>query len=1246
MANDVTLKLRITDEGTVEVLDRAGRKLDELGGKAGSAGSAFTRTGAAIVTFNQTLDLLQRGAHIAQAAFNAFLDPISKLDRLGELSKITTMSARDLSALGVVAQQSGTSLEGFAQMMGLFSTKIVEAQDKTSTTSKLFRALGVDVEKTGSDVTRNLGSIATAINALPDSAEKGALERALFGRSGAQSAAFFSAISGGISDVRVEVEKLRGVVGDDAVKAADKFNDDLVLMRALMDGLKEEIAIQFLPAAQGAVTTTLEWSAANRGLMTSGFTDYLTSVIETAKAVAPVVLEIASAVNAVAGGIADAIAFAAIGGTGSSVRMHRRALTQEEQIALGNIRSNSGLKSEAELRGTILGPEGAAGMSLYGGASEVPAGTAIARAVATATARRTKEAEATIAAIRKAMAEGKGGAKDKQPWSQEWSFDEGFDKAFELRAKTGIDAAKQQLDYATEHNAALDDQVALFDKLQGQERALLEYQRDSLASQIAFRETLGDSAGETQLLEAQLEAIRADIGALPLAARDFGEELRKANTITVDLGDSLTSGLKSTFQALLTGGRTDISSLLTATGQKMGVDMASGLLDSLLSGKSFSVKSSPMFDRIGDRVASLYNRTIGSGADTFGPTGASVGPPEASAAGASGGGGIGAAGYIAIAIAAARAAEAAFAGAKAVRDSVASRTYGTGLISGRDVWEGAVMGATKSLGIGLVGKQIAKNPWLGWAIGMPLESILYYTGFFKAPTVEKQLATQVEEQFKNAGLLNAQGISQPRAPGERVRWDKAPNNNQLTEWGYKPGDIVRVHEGGDKIGLAQWTGSELVVPDRSRELNAFGGPLSAFALAEFGTENNADSRWVNAFINRARQLGYNRDQAEADFQQIAAANNITRESLFSKVTGRYINEAAERDRPSAGAGMSVLNAQADVAAATQYRRDIVGIATLFAEDLPAGVDAAQIAIDSMTEDLGGKFVVNVEKANEALTKQIEIFGNLEQSLAGAAGGGIGSVWMQAFDGGSASAPREGLAAGLHEAVFGTVQSIVLTALEATPEYEAMQQSVAALAHGNLSATGGVTRGIASILTFATANRGAMNAASYAFLPDQLGGMAGGFADAASAARRSLLSPRRQRGALLGEIGGLDAKISGLLADGVISDSEAGEFQSLLGRRGGLGSSLIGLGGKRNVQLGASVLDATAELAKKGQTLVERQNVLLARLNWNFERFAAYQERGEIREGMSRAAVLRGPTGRYGIDPRERAQRRDELMGRR
>lgn len=185
----------------------------------------------------------------AAAAGFAFLikTSIDNMDRLNEMSQMAGVTVENLSALGYAAKTAGVNQEDLTSSLVKLSKGLSEASQGSGDALKAFQALKIDSSQFES-ADQALMAIAEKFAGLEDGANKTALALALFGKSGAQLIPFLNAGRDGIEELKKEAERLGVVIGSDAAKAADEFNDNVDKLKANLTGLVNIITINLLPA--------------------------------------------------------------------------------------------------------------------------------------------------------------------------------------------------------------------------------------------------------------------------------------------------------------------------------------------------------------------------------------------------------------------------------------------------------------------------------------------------------------------------------------------------------------------------------------------------------------------------------------------------------------------------------------------------------------------------------------------------------------------------------------------------------------------------------------------------------------------------------------------------------------------------------------------------------------------------------------------------------------------------------------
>lgn len=187
----------------------------------------------------------------AAAGFSVALKKtVDDADELSKLSRKIGIGIEALSAYRLAAQLAGTDFETLTKGIGRFGRNISDASNGLSTPLRAFEYLGIAFENAdGSlrNVDDTLLDVADAFSRMEDGTRKAALAAELFGRGGFELIPFLNEGREGIAKIREEAEKLGIVFDRDSARAAERFNDNLVRMKSVAQGIFISISNELLP---------------------------------------------------------------------------------------------------------------------------------------------------------------------------------------------------------------------------------------------------------------------------------------------------------------------------------------------------------------------------------------------------------------------------------------------------------------------------------------------------------------------------------------------------------------------------------------------------------------------------------------------------------------------------------------------------------------------------------------------------------------------------------------------------------------------------------------------------------------------------------------------------------------------------------------------------------------------------------------------------------------------------------------
>lgn len=231
---------------------RAEKRLAELKKEAQAAGKAI---GAAF-------------AGVAVAAAYMVKASIDSMDEMLKLSQTVGVSVEALSALKYAADLSGVSQEQLGSALTKLTKNMSDTAQGTGEAMKGFEALGISVKNSDGTLKSSdkvLTEIAGKFAGFKDGAEKTALAVNLFGKAGAELIPLLNSGAQGLDEFKKEAERLGIVIGTDAAKAAEVFNDNLSRLKARVEGVSIAIASGFITSLNSLISKFDEMKAQSTG---------------------------------------------------------------------------------------------------------------------------------------------------------------------------------------------------------------------------------------------------------------------------------------------------------------------------------------------------------------------------------------------------------------------------------------------------------------------------------------------------------------------------------------------------------------------------------------------------------------------------------------------------------------------------------------------------------------------------------------------------------------------------------------------------------------------------------------------------------------------------------------------------------------------------------------------------------------------------------------------------------------------
>lgn len=240
----------------------AGEEFDDAGDKTSRFGDVLKANLAseAITGSVKALGAAIKG--IANAAADGVKEIASALnetatagDEIDKFSQKLGMSAEAYQKWDYTLGLSGVEVTSMTTGMKTLTNQIDNAKNGTSGAAEKFAALGISMDQL-KELSREdiFAAVVTGFQGMADSTERAALANDLFGKSGQELAPLFNTTAEETAEAMRAAEELGFVMSNEAVAASAAYKDSLDTLQRTFNGLKNNLAAEFLPS----VTTVMD----------------------------------------------------------------------------------------------------------------------------------------------------------------------------------------------------------------------------------------------------------------------------------------------------------------------------------------------------------------------------------------------------------------------------------------------------------------------------------------------------------------------------------------------------------------------------------------------------------------------------------------------------------------------------------------------------------------------------------------------------------------------------------------------------------------------------------------------------------------------------------------------------------------------------------------------------------------------------------------------------------------------------
>lgn len=234
---DLMAKLTLDKSEYESGLDTAEQSAGNFASKFASGMGTAAKAGALAI------GALGTGVAVASKAFiNGAGDVAEYGDKIDKASQKIGISAQAYQEWDFIAQHSGTSMD---TLKTSFKTLANQAQSG----AEEFKKIGLSLDDVAKMSTEDLFSaVVSGLQNMEEGTERTAVASKLLGRGALELGALLNTSAEDTEAMRKQVHDLGGVMSDEGVKAAARYQDSLQNMQTSMAGLKNNLMGTFLPS--------------------------------------------------------------------------------------------------------------------------------------------------------------------------------------------------------------------------------------------------------------------------------------------------------------------------------------------------------------------------------------------------------------------------------------------------------------------------------------------------------------------------------------------------------------------------------------------------------------------------------------------------------------------------------------------------------------------------------------------------------------------------------------------------------------------------------------------------------------------------------------------------------------------------------------------------------------------------------------------------------------------------------------
>lgn len=262
----------------VKTASAAGRRaFARLGSAARRVGRGIAGLGKRLIAMRGQLALIGAGVAAVGFAVKKSIDGVAEFgDTVAKTSKQLGVASDDYQRLSFAAQRSGASTKDLDTSVRTLNKNLVLAQQKGSgPLVDAFNDLGISADQLeGKSLEGKIGLIGDSLQKVSDPATRSALAFEIFGRSGTKLLPLLDEGSVGIKALGDRAGELGIVLGGDALRASESYQDAQLDLKETFKGVVNTVGGALIPAFTDSTNALTGFLAENREAIASGIVEF------------------------------------------------------------------------------------------------------------------------------------------------------------------------------------------------------------------------------------------------------------------------------------------------------------------------------------------------------------------------------------------------------------------------------------------------------------------------------------------------------------------------------------------------------------------------------------------------------------------------------------------------------------------------------------------------------------------------------------------------------------------------------------------------------------------------------------------------------------------------------------------------------------------------------------------------------------------------------------------------------------